>query len=259
MSRLLRPALAVGIVVALSVTALAGAEVFQKGNLRLDLDGTLTPKSLPRSASAPIAVTVGGHISTKDGEAPPKLRSLTIELNRNGKLETKGLPVCPYDSIQPASTSRALSACRDSLVGKGSFSAEITLTGQDPYQAKGQLLAFNGREGGKPVLYGQIYSPRPFATSFVIVFAIKKEKGTYGTALVAPLPESLRSWGNLTGIDLKLSRTFKFKGQKRSYLSSGCPAPKGVGKTAFDFARASFGFEGGKSISGSLTRSCTAR
>ena len=134
------------------------------------------------------------------------------------------------------------------------------MTGQDPYKAKGKLLAFNGRKNGKPVLFGQIYSARPFATSFVIIFEIdRNRKGTYGTALTADLPQSLKTWGNLTGIELTLNRKYSFKGKKRSYLSAGCPTPKGVAIASFNFAKTSFGFEGGKVLSGALKRSCKAR
>lgn len=257
MGRVLKPAIAIALVISVAVTAYAGAERFQKENLVLNLSGDLSPKSLPRAGKAPISVTVGGKITTKDSSAPPKLQTIKIELNRNGDLDFAGLPVCRYDLIQPASTSRARSACSSSLVGQGSFDAEITLTGQDPYKTKGKLLAFNGKKNGKPVLYGQIYSSRPFATSFVIIFAIKKEHGTYGTSLTAPLPESLRNWGNLTGIELSLSRKYKYKGQSRSYLSAGCSTPKGIPKANFDFTRTTFGFEGGQTLSGALTRTCT--
>lgn len=260
MHGLFKPIFAIALIAALVCAGLANGEIFRKGNLQLNLSGKLSPQKLPRKGTSPIGVTVGGDISTTDQTSPPKLRSLQIELNRNGDLQYAGLPVCPYASIQPASTSRAMAACRSSLVGQGSFNAEISLTGQDPYKTKGKLLAFNGKENGKPVLFGQIYSPRPFATSFVIVFQIdRNRKGTYGTALTADLPESLKAWGNLTGIQLTLNRKYSFKGKKLSYLSAGCPTPKGVPIASFDFAKTSFGFEGGKVLSGALERTCKAR
>jgi hypothetical protein len=260
MSRALKAALALALVCALGAVALASAEVVQKGTLRVDISGSLSPQRLPRQGTAPIAVSVGGRIATTDQSAPPNLKTLKIELNRNGELDTTGLPACPYEAIQTASSQRALSTCRSSLVGRGSFTAEISLAGQKPYPTKGTLLAFNGHKGGKPVLFGQIYSPRPFATSFVIVFAIGKEhQGSYGTSLTASLPQSLRSWGNLTGIELSLSRNYSYRGRKRSYLSAGCPAPKGFPGVSFPFARTSFGFEGGPTLSSTLTRSCKAR
>lgn len=259
-SRVLACAGALALLVAGSLTALAGAEIVQKGKVRVAVSGRFSPQRLPRSGTAPIAVSVGGDITTTDKSAPPKLKTLTIELNRNGRLDTAGLPVCPYHSIQPASSTRALAACRPALVGRGSFKAEISLAGQEPYATKGTLLAFNGRRAGRPVLFGQIYAPRPFATSFVIVFAIKKGgKGSYGTTLSAYLPSSLRSWGNLTGIELRLSRTYVSGGRRHSYISAGCPAPKSLPGAPFPFARTSFGFQGGPTLSSVLIRTCQAR
>jgi DNA-binding beta-propeller fold protein YncE len=244
---------------AAGVSARPGTALVQKGNIRVKVSGQLSPKKLPRKGTAPISVSVGGDISTTDASPPPRLLSLSIELNRNGRIDSTGLPVCPYDSLEPASSKRALSACRSALVGEGTFDAEIALPGQPTYPAKGKMLAFNGRKGGKPVLFGHIYSPRPFANSFVIVFAIEKARGTYGTKLEAKLPRSLGNWGKLTGIELNLNRRYSYQGKRRSYVSAGCPAPKGSNFTVFSLARTTFGFEGGRTLAGTLTGTCTAR
>jgi len=245
---------------ALGSVAIAGAEIAQKGTLRVTVDGKLSPKRLPRTGLAPIAISVGGKISTTDNSLPPQLKALRIELNRHGRLDTKGIPDCVYDRIQPGSSSHALGPCRSSLVGKGSFTANITLAGQEPYPTKGKLLVFNSAQHGKPVLYGHIYSARPFATSFVIVFKIRKlGHGTYGTSLQAPLPRAMEAWGRLTGLQMTLSRRYSYKGQRHSYISSGCPAPKGFGAAIFPLARTSFEFAGGKKLTASFTGTCKLR
>jgi hypothetical protein len=234
--------------------------VAQKGTLRVAVSGWLAPKRLPRRGTAPISVSVGGEISTTDRSLPPQLKSLRIELNRNGHLDSTGLPACDYDAIQPASSSRALAGCRDSLVGQGSFTANITLAGQEPYPTRGRLLVFNGVEKGKPVLYGHIYAPRPFATSFVIPFAIQKlGKGAYGTALDAPLPEAMDAWGRLTSLEMTLSRRYAHRGKRHSFISAGCPAPRGFPSAVFPLARTSFTFQGGKTLRSVLTSDCKAR
>jgi hypothetical protein len=237
-----------------------GSSIDQKGNLRVTVGGSLRPQRLPRKDLAPIAVSVSGQISTTDESLPPSLHTLRIDLNRHGRIDYQGLATCPYDRIQPGTSSHALGACRPSLVGRGSFSADITLAGQEPYPTTGKLLVFNGVKDGRPVLFGHVYSPRPFATSFVIVFGLRKlGKGAYGTSLVAPLPAAMKAWGRLTGISMTLSRRYSYKGHPHSYISSGCPAPTGFSKAAFPLARASFAFEGGKSLSSVLTGTCRAR
>jgi hypothetical protein len=254
-----RAILALGLSLLLALAALAQAEVVQRANIRVKISGELVPKKLPRSGTAPIGVEVGGHIETTDGSPPPQLTTMAIELNREGKIDSKGLPVCPYDALEPASSARAIANCRPALVGKGSFEAEVSLTGQEGYLAKGKLLAFNGRKGGKPVLFAHIYSAVPFATSFVITFKIKHASGGhFGSALVAHLPSTLSTWGKLTGIELRLDRRYSAGGKRHSYLSAGCPAPKGFRSVSFPLARTSFGFVGGPTLRGTLTRTCKA-
>jgi len=240
----------------------AAATVTQTGALRVSVNGQLSPSKLPRKGLAPISVQVGWDIASTDGSVPPKLESLEIEINRHGKFDYAGLPTCPVAKIQPATTERALSNCRPSLVGKGTFNAEVALRGQEgeSYETGGQLLIFKSEAGRKPVLYGQIYSAHPFASSFVIPFEVRtKKKGSFGTVLAATLPTALRSWGNLTGIELKLKRTYAYKGTRHSFLSAGCPAPKGFTQASFKLARTSFAFDDGKKISSTVSETCRAR
>jgi hypothetical protein len=239
---------------------LAWGEITQKGTLRISVEGKLSPRKLPRTGTAPIAVSVGGKIATTDGATPPQLRTLRIELNRHGRLETRGLPTCRPGRIHPASTARALKACRGSLVGRGTFTVDVVLAGQEPYPTKGTLLVFNGAYKGKRALLGQIYSPRPFSTSFFVPFAIGKAKGgRYGTALTASFPRALGSWGHITGIQMRLARRYSYRGRGRSLISAGCPAPKGFPGALFTLARTTFGFTGGAKLTSTLTRECKVR
>ncbi len=210
--------------------------------------------------AAPVAVSLGGDLSTTDGSDLPRLRTLRIEINRGGRLETRGLPECPLAEIAVATSERAAAACRAAQVGSGTFHANIVLRGQAPYPTTGKLLLFNGRSHGKPVLFGHIYASRPFATSFVITFKIaERGHGTFGTVLSASLPEALGNWGYVTGIEMKLSRRYRFKGKQHSYLSAGCPAPKGLGSVPFPLIKASFGFDGGRKLESTLNRNCRAK
>lgn len=245
---------------ALSLAALAQGEISQQGTLRVTFEGELQPKRLPRDGAAPISVQVGGRIQTTDGSLPPQLRSLRIELNRHGRLETRGLPLCRAERIHPASTRRALKACRSALVGRGSFSVAVDLAGQEPYPTQGTLLVFNGAHRGKPALLGQIYAARPFATSFVIPFAISRQgRGRYGLTLSARLPQALGNWGHVTGLRLRLQRRYTHRGTRRSVISAGCPAPRGFPGALFSLARTSFAFAGGQRLTSKLTRSCRVR
>jgi hypothetical protein len=244
----------------LTGAALASAEVSQKGTLRVSVQGKLSPRTLPRQGTAPASVKVAGQISTTDQSEPPQLRKLEIQINRHGRIETAGLPTCKIGTIRTASNGRALAACGPALVGEGKFFGTITLPGSAPYPLEGKLLAFNGTEHGHPVLLGHIYSPHPFATSFVISFDIATAgHGTFGTTLTANLKKALGTQRNLTGIEMTLSRRYSYRGAPRSYISAGCPAPKGFSRVVFPLARTSFAFAGNQTLTTTLNRTCGAR
>ena len=87
---------------------------------------------------------------------------------------------------------------------------------------------------------------------------ISRSKGTFGTTLNATLPTTT-SESSITGISLDLSKTYSFRGKKRSFASASCPTPKGFSKAVFPFAEASVGFQGGLNLKSTLTRTCKAR
>ena len=261
LSRLTRTLAALACLALLAaLAALAQAEIVQKGNLRVSASAKMRPRALPRTGAAPIAVSVSGHVATADETQPPQLTRLTIEINRHGHLDYRGLPTCKVSLIQPASNGRALAACRSSLVGEGKFFGTITLSGAAPYAMEGRLLLFNGREHGHQVLFGHIYSPHPFAISFVMTFQVESHRhGTYGTTLSANLRKALGTKRNLTGIEMTLSRRWRSGGKSHSYLSAGCPAPKGFPGASFPLARTSFAFAGGAKLTSVLSSDCKAR
>jgi len=242
----------------LAVAAIARAEVVQKGTLRVAFVGKLAPTTLPRNGAAPIAVLVAGKVSTTDASPPPQLRGITIAINREGRLDYQGLPTCTTRDIQPASTQNALTVCAGAKVGEGSFSAEVKLPQQSPFPSKGKLIAFNGIEAGRHVILAHVYGTDPLPTSLTIPFAIAKGNGAFGTVLTASLPSVTADVGFITGIQLRLKRTFSAHGKSHSYLSAGCPAPAGFPDVTFPLARVSFQFVGGKALKQTLERSCRA-
>jgi hypothetical protein len=244
--------------VCLSATA-SQAEVAQQGNLRVSFQGKVAPHALPRVGTAPVSVSLSGQVKTTDGAPPPQLRTVTLAINRNGKLDYKGLPRCNFHQIQPATTEEAKEACRKSLVGTGSFEAHVALPEQSPFPSKGQVLAFNGNLHGRPVIYAHIFGTEPLPQSYVLAFHIRRGGGEYATTLQAELPRVAADWGYVSGISLTLQRNFAYQGKRHSYLSAGCPAPKGFPGATFSFARASFGFEDGRTLSSKLQRSCGVR
>jgi hypothetical protein len=87
----------------------------------------------------------------------------------------------------------------------------------------------------------------------------KEKKGEYGTILDATLPATLRAWGNLTEINMRLSRKYGYQGRQRSFLSANCPTPKGIPTASFKLARTSFAFVGGPRVGATLEDNCKVR
>ncbi|HYJ20837.1 MAG TPA: hypothetical protein VEW07_02295 [Solirubrobacterales bacterium] len=241
----------------LALASLASAETIQKGSLRVAFDGKITPQKLPREGTAPVKVAVSTEISALGGKPLSQLRKISIAINRHGQLDSTGLPVCEISDIQPATTEKALEACRGSLVGEGRFAAEVALSRQAAFPSAGKMFAFNGTYKGKPAILAHVYGEEPVPTSFTLPFVISKAKGTFGTVLTATFPAADNNL--VTQIDLDLSRTYSYKGERRSYAAAGCPAPKGFPGATFPFAKASYAFAGGKKLSSTLKRSCRAR
>jgi hypothetical protein len=238
------------------LTPMSRAELTQREGVRVSVTGKLTPAHLPRNGTAPIAVSVGGEITSSAPSGPPQLKKLTLEINSHGHLFRRGLPNCWVRRISPSTSLAALAACPGSLVGEGHFSANVKLPAQSPFPSEGRLLAFNGLYRGRPALLAHIYGTKPVPTSYVLPFLIHNVDGTYGTVLEASLPEVTGNWGFVTGVSITLTRRYMFRGHRRSYLAAGCPAPKGLQLAAFPLLRTSFAFDGGLTLTTTLNRSC---
>lgn len=244
----------------LTAAAAKASDVVQHGKLRVSVDAAIAPRTLPRRGTAPISFSLDTKIASTDGSLPPQLRTISVEINRNGRFERAGLPVCSVDDIQPSTTEGALAACRSSLVGEGSFAAKVLIAQQAPFPSSGKILAFNGRWHGRPAILAHIYGTEPVSTSFTLPFVIDSiPRGTYGTKLTASLPDFTSRWGYVTDVSLELGRSFRSHGAVHSYLIAGCPAPSGFPSAVFPLSRAILGFAGRGAVSQTLTGTCRVR
>jgi hypothetical protein len=251
-------ALLIAVFLIATCSTIAQGEVVQHGRIRALFEGKLTPTTLPRHGSSPVTVRVGAKIAPIGDSTLPQLRQIRIAINRNGHFESKGLPICPLRAIQPATTADALAACRGSLVGEGQFAANVDFADQAPFPSAGKVYAFNSTLNGRPAILAHVFGTRPVPTSFTLSFELISTKGTFGTVLQASLPEVTGQSSYITGLQLTLGRNFSVNGRERSYLSAGCPAPKGFPGASFPFAKAGLDFVDGKSIGSTLTRNCRA-
>jgi hypothetical protein len=244
---------------ALGLAALAQAEQAKKGPITVSFNGTISPRSLPRTGTAPVGVQLGGKIKTSEPSDPPILDRIILDINRNGVLKPDGLPRCPLGKLKSISSAGAKRACGDALVGKGSVTSRVSLPGQGAFASFGTMLAFNGRRHGRPAIFAHVASGAPLPLTYVIVFEVKKKKGTFGTSLIGTLPPIASAYGYISAFNLSLRRTYHSHGKRQSYASAGCPAPKGFSSVNFQMAKVSYIFKGGPTVSGKLVRKCNVR
>jgi hypothetical protein len=237
----------------------AGAELTQKGDLFVHFGGGISPKALPRDSSAPISVRIEGAIKVLSDEHPPALRRIRIALNKEGRLDAKGLPVCGQGQIERATGSQALAACGTALVGAGGIVARTDIAGQANALVRGEVLLFNGVVDGQPAILAHVFQKKPAPITRVVVFHIRRSGGSFGSVITGDLPPALNSNGYLTSIFLQLQRNYVFHGKQKAYLSAGCPAPSGFSAAPFPFAKVSMSFSDGRTLSSTMTRSCKVR
>ncbi|MDX6625307.1 MAG: hypothetical protein QOE56_296 [Solirubrobacterales bacterium] len=259
-SRLRLCGLATTLALILVLAVPASAEVAREDGVIVSFGGAVNPRLLPRVGTAPVAVTVAGRVRTADHRLPPSLRRISLEINRNGVLDNRGLPICRARQIQPSSSLQALRACGPAKVGGGTVSGLVVIPGQPPFGFDGRVVAFNARgDHGQPEILAHLFTKSPLALTFVLTFAVDRIAGTYGTRLVALVPKRTRRITHVTSFTLHLRRIYEFGGRRHSYLSAGCPAPEGFPGATFPLVRASYSFDGGTQLSSVLVRTCHAR
>jgi hypothetical protein len=253
--------IALALLLAVAVGGQAQAEVEQQGDVIVRFDGGISPDALPRTRLAPVAVSVDSSVRSSDGtDPPPQLQRIAIAINRGGKLFDRGLPTCNVRSIQPTTIGAARQICGDAIVGSGNVHVRVVLENQPPFTFKGPMLVFNAkRSGGDRRLLAQVYGIRPAPSAFILTFRVTKRRGTFGNVIQTTLPQASRKWAYVTHFDMRLQRTYEYRGRQRSFVSAGCAAPKGFPGAVYAFARAQFDFEGDRSLTTTLVRDCTVR
>jgi hypothetical protein len=245
-------------IMALGWVASSSGERVIKDGLELTFNGNFAPHVLPRTRNAPVNIKVEGRIATTDGSHPPPLRWIEVEINRNGRLYTKGLPTCTAPVLQSTDSQAAMERCGPALVGQGSFRAIVQLG--KAVEASGKILAFNSRSQGKEALVLHMFAGVPVRFTLVVPLTIGRiREGNFGSVLRAQIPRLGGGLGSITEIDLTIGRRYSYAGKRRSYISAACGAPAGLNEVPFSFARGTFRFEGHSEIRETLSRTCQVR
>ena len=243
----------------LALTSASQGEVVRQGNLQGSFNGGISPQKLPRTTLAQVSVTMGGKIATTDRSTPPKLERIVLAINSHGALQTKGLATCSLAKLNSLPSKEAKKTCAGALVGHGNVTSRVSLPGQGAFASNAELLAFNGRLHGHQAVLAQVSSGAPLPLTYVIGFEVLKTKGTFGTTLAATLPPIASEYGYISAFNLALSRSYQSHGKQLSFASASCPAPKGFTQAPFPFAKASYSFADGRTLSATLNRDCKVR
>jgi len=235
------------------VVDMAGAATVRVGTLVLHADGGFKPQLLRKRAYTPIRFQGYGNISTTDGSQPPALQHSKIEFDRDGRLTTAGLPVCPPGRLEGTTTKQARQRCRGAIVGTGHVEAVATLAGLVRVELPSPLTLFNGpRQNGNQTVIGHARAPFPVSETYVVVAPIERRRGTFGYRTSFDVPPIAGGLGSLTHVDAKLGRSYRFHGRKRSFVSARCS--DGILQT-----QGYFSFSDGTVIYGSVFKICRAK
>ena len=212
----------VGVLAVLTV-AMANAAMVRVGDLVLRADGGFTPRELPRRSYAPIHFQGHVNISSAKGGLPPAADYGILYFDRDGKLFTRGLPICPRSRIETASPAVARRLCGGAIVGEGHIGAAVALPGGGTVKLRSLLTVFNGpRENGNATVIVHAQAPAPVSETYAVVVPIERRQGPYGYKVTIDVPPIAGGAGTLTHLDGKIGREFRSGGAERSYVSARC-------------------------------------
>lgn len=224
MRKYLMLTMALGALIAVSLAGIAtGANTpvtAEAGNIKFTFNGGFSPSTLPKKKMVPIKLTASGKIQTKDGTHPPALKEVILETDKNGAVNTKGIPVCKSGQLQSRDTKAAEKACKKAIIGAGQTTVEVAFPEQRPIDVNSKLIVFNGgTSGGKTTLYIHAYFSAPVTGAIVTTVKIKKvNNGRYGLKSVATIPKIAGGSGSV--------KTFNLAITKKGVLTAKCPDGK---------------------------------
>jgi hypothetical protein len=240
--------------IALIGAGAAQALKLQIGKIIIVGDGGFTPTTLPKRENAPIKLYGNAKFKTTDGTRPSPLRTLTLEFDKHGAVETRGLQKCTKADLVATTTARARKTCGDAIVGTGFGTALVELPEQRGIKASSPLTLFNGpRVHGNPSVLGHAHLDYPAPTTYVILIEIQKvNHGRYGFKTVAEFPRIVNDYGSPISGNLTIGRKWKYKGKMLSYANAHCADGRLQAKAEFSFKDGSF-------VQGTVFKPCKVR
>ncbi len=245
-------ALALGLIAVLA--SAAAALKIRAGDILITAEGGFSPTALPKHENAPITLHGGGSISTVSGALPPILKTLTIEFDKHGSVQTTGLARCTMGKLNATTTAEARRLCPGAIVGKGEGKAIVQFPESKPIPVSSPLTLFNGPPShGDPTVLAHAYITVPVPSTYVVSIVIEKiRKGVYGYRTKGTIPPIAGGAGVPISGELTIGRKWSYKGHNYSYINARC-------ETGRLQARGEFTFSDGTFLSGTFAKPCTVR
>jgi hypothetical protein len=210
-------------IVLLLVAAMADAAMVRVGRIVLRADGGFTPQSLPRHAFAPISFRGHANVESTDSQPVPALRTFRLEFDRDGRLTTKGLPVCTPAKLAGTTPEAARRICGKAMVGSGTVAASLSDPGLRGVMLRSPLSLFNGpRIGGNATVIAHARAIVPRPQTYVVVITIERTHGAFSYRASGEVPEFAEGTGSLIHLEAEVGRRYRAGGVKRSYVSARC-------------------------------------
>jgi hypothetical protein len=245
--------LATIVAIAIPVSAaIAGETVTGPDGNTQSIEASVSPKALYKKTPSPATLSVDVKTGATSGIPSPAVHDI-IDFDQNLSLATKGLPTCNAAQLQNTSTEAAEKACGKAKIGSGTSTTLLPLG--TLYTEPTKVTAFNGvPQGGKPVVLLQAYGTSPVQTTLVLVGTVSNlGKEGYGPRLDVTIPPLAGGVGVITDFNVKISKTWTYKGKKMSFVSAKCPASR---KLKY---RGAFTYKDGTTIEAGTTQSCTPK
>jgi len=204
--------------------ASAYAITAEVGPVWVSATATVKPRELPAHGNRPVFLSSVTRVGTHDGSTPPTLQTLLFELDRNGTVDTKGLPTCTVAKLEGTTPSQARKRCAGALVGKGTGKALVTMPGRPPFQVTSPLSFFNAPpDHGRPALIAHAYETVPAPQALLVPITIERvAKGRYGFKAEVHLPAIADGFGAATLAEAKIGAVRRRGGREVGYINAHC-------------------------------------
>jgi hypothetical protein len=196
------------------------------------IQGTVSPKKLFKKTKKPVKLklTVSTRDTTNPSARPSPSASVNVDLDKDLALSSKGLKTCNPASIATASTATAVQTCGGAKISAGATVPYGSGTPQNAAVVRpavgsdipAVVTVFNGPpSGGAPTVV--LHTSNVVTGTTVLTGKIvKSTQAGYGKTLVVTTPPLAGGQASIIDFTATIKKTYKFKGKKRSFVSSSC-------------------------------------